>query len=120
MEIILPENVPEKLKEEYELNVIVFKVLDLLTVIERDKFPILYKISLNGDITEDILRELHPVKGPELTVYILGNEEFKNIFRKKCRDKCRTTLFHSNNDTDKTLLLTLGFFEAKEALKNSN
>lgn len=62
---------------------------------------------LNGDISFYTIRVLDEEKGQEFAEQILGFEEFKNLFKQKCREKCVTMTFHSRDETDKLLLTVL-------------
>lgn len=120
MDFTLPSAIPEEFRRDYELNVLEFKTSEYLSFLGRNKFSELYQITLNGNISSDILKKLHQKKGQELSDHILGNEEFENFFRKRCSDKCKASFFHSKDDTDKILLSVLEIFDANKALKSSN
>jgi hypothetical protein len=109
-------DIPEEFRRDFEFGNIYNLILELFCVLGREKLSELYQIALNGDISVDILRALDEEKGQKLAEQILDIEEFENLFKQKCREKCEAMLFHSRDETDKLLLTTLKARQVKEAL----
>lgn len=104
MSIPLPPDIPEKFRKDFVLGYLHNQIAKLFCVLGREKLPKLYQIALNGDISFDTLRALDEEKGQKLAEKIIGFEEFENLFKQKCREKCEAMLFHSTDETDKLLL----------------
>ena len=109
-------DIPEEFIKDFELGYVYKLIVELFCVLGREKLSELYQIALNGDISVDTLRALDEEKGQELAEQILGFEEFENLFKQKCREKCKAMLFHSRDETDKLLLTALKARELKEDL----
>lgn len=62
------------------------------------------------------MKALDEEKGQKLAEQILDIEEFENLFKQKCREKCETMLFHSRDETDKLLLTALKARQVKDAI----
>ncbi len=108
-------DIPEEFIKDFELGYVYKLIVELFCVLGREKLSELYQIALNGDISVDTLRALDEEKGQELAKQILGFEEFENLFKQKCREKCEAMLFHSRDETDKLLLTALKARQVKEA-----
>ena len=110
MIIPLPLDFSEEFRKDFELGYVYNLIQNLLCVLGREKLSELYQIAFNGDISADILRALDEEKGQELADFILGNVEFENFFRQKCREKCKAMIRYSRDETDGLLLAALAFY----------